>query len=451
MNTKKISMNVDLLNGPIFRSLVLFALPLLISNIFQQLYNTVDTMIVGYFLGDRSLAAIGACGPVFELMVGFALGIGTGLSMVIARFFGKGEPEQLKKAVASSIIIGLFVTIFVTFIAQISLKPLLEVLNTPDDIIEESYSYISTITLFIFVMFAYNLCSGILRAIGNSVMPLVFLIISSCTNIILDVLFITKFGLGLRGAAIATVISQGLSVILCLVYVMKWTKIIIPARKHFVISRKIYTELLTQGLSMGFMNCLVSAGSVILQSGINGLGYLTIAGHIAARKLYLFTIMPVMVIGMAGNTFISQNRGADNKERILKCIKCEYIYSIVTTLIVSSLIQIFADDLVRFISGSEEPTIINNGALYLRCVSPFYAILGILGSTRYALQAIGQKIMPIVSSIIEFFGKILFVLFLIPKYGYMAVIFCEPVIWCIMTVQLVISFYTNSYISSKEK
>lgn len=451
METRKRSLNIDLLNGPIFKSLVLFAIPLLISNIFQQLYNTVDTMIVGNFLGDQSLAAIGACSPVYELMVGFALGIGNGLSMVTARFFGRGDLDRLKKSVASSMVIGLIVTISVTIIAQISLYPLLELLKTPKDIIEESYGYISTITLFIIVMFAYNLCSGILRAIGNSIMPLAFLIVSSCTNIVLDILFIAKFGMGLQGAAIATVISQGLSVVLCIIYILKFTKMIIPSQKHFVFDRGIYGELLAQGFSMGFMNCLVSAGSVILQSGINGLGALTIAGHVAARKLYSFTVMPVMAIGMAGNTFISQNRGADNRDRIRRCLKCEYLYNITATIVISLLLQIFADDLVRLISGSNKPTIINNGSLYLRCVSPFYAVLGILGSTRYALQAIGQKIMPIVSSIIEFWGKIIFVILLIPKFHYMAVIFCEPVIWCIMTIQLVISFFTDSYMRGDRK
>ena len=159
--TQKFSTNIDLINGPIFKSLILFAIPMLISNIFQQLYNTVDTMIVGHYLGDTSLAAIGACSPVFDLLVGFALGIGSGLSIVSARFFGAGDRNLLKKSVASSIIIGLFVTIGVTTIAQLSLRPLLELLNTPADIIDESYGYISTITLFIIVMFAYNLCSGL--------------------------------------------------------------------------------------------------------------------------------------------------------------------------------------------------------------------------------------------------------------------------------------------------
>ena len=171
--------NVDLLKGKILKSLIIFAIPLLISNLFQQLYNTVDIMIVGNFLGDTSLAAIGASSAVYELLIGFALGIGNGLSMVAARSYGANDTKLLRKSVAGSIVIGIFITVIIMVISQLFLMPLLRLLNTPANIIDESYSYISTITSFVGVMFAYNLCAGLLRAIGNSFMPLVFLIISS--------------------------------------------------------------------------------------------------------------------------------------------------------------------------------------------------------------------------------------------------------------------------------
>ena len=193
----------DLLEGNILKSLILFAIPLIISNLFQQLYNAADTMIVGHFLGDESLAAIGACAAVYELLVGFALGFGNGLSMVVARSFGVGDKDLLKRAVAGSLVIGAAVTVGVMLIAQIGLRPLLVLLHTPSEIIEESYSYIYIVTICVGVMFAYNLLSGLLRAIGNSFMPLAFLIISSVINIVLDVLFITQFQMGIRGAAVA--------------------------------------------------------------------------------------------------------------------------------------------------------------------------------------------------------------------------------------------------------
>lgn len=252
-----ITKNIDMIQGPIFRSLVLFALPLLGSNIFQQFYNTMDTMIVGNYLGDVSLAAIGVCTPIYDLMVGFALGIGNGLAIVTAKL-GSGDMNQLKKSVASSLVIGLFSSLVITVTAQICLYPLLRVLNTPPEIIDEAYSYISTVTIFVVVMFAYNLCAGLLRAVGNSFMPLVFLVVSSCINIVLDILFITRFNMGVRGAAVATVISQGLSVVLCAVYILKKSRILVPEREHFKADKRMYQELLGQGFSMGFMaaSCL---------------------------------------------------------------------------------------------------------------------------------------------------------------------------------------------------
>ena len=438
--------DVDLLHGPIFKSLVIFAIPLLISNVFQQLYNTVDTMIVGNYLGDVSLAAIGSCTSIYDLLVGFALGIGNGLSIVTARSFGSGDHKLLKKSVASSIVIGVVSSIVITIIGAIILHPLLVLLDTPANIIEEAYSYISVITLFIIVMFAYNLCAGLMRAIGNSFMPLIFLIVSSCCNVVLDILFITSFNMGIQGAAVATVISQGISVLLCIVYIMKKTKILIPSKEHFKVDKALYKELIGQGFSMGFMSCIVSAGSVILQYGINGLGYLTIAGHTAARKLYMFFNMPFTAMAMAISTFVSQNKGADQGKRIRQALRYAYIYDVVLAAIVTIELLLFATNLVQLISGSTEPVVINNGSLYLKIVGPFYMILGILMQTRYALQGIGQKMLPLISSVIEFVGKIIFVIAFIPQFGYMAVIFCEPVIWCVMAIQLVYSFYSNSYI-----
>lgn len=446
MRKSLLKADVDLLNGPIFKSLVIFMIPLLISNVFQQLYNTVDTMIVGNYLGDTSLAAIGSCTSIYDLLVGFALGVGNGLSIVTARSFGSKDENLLRKSVASSIVIGIVVSLTITIIGSLILYPLLQLLNTPAEIIKEAYSYISVITLFIVVMFAYNLCAGLMRAIGNSVMPLIFLMVSSVLNIGLDILLITQFHMGVMGAAVATVISQGVSVLLCIIYILKKTRILLPSKEHFKVDRPLYNEMLGQGFSMGFMSCIVSAGSVVLQYGINNLGYLVIAGHTAARKLYMFFNMPFVAMAIAMSTFVSQNKGANQGKRIRQAIQSCYIYDIVMAGIVTVILLLFATALVKFISGSSESIVLNNGAMYLRIVGPFYAVLGILMQTRYALQGIGMKILPLVSSIIEFVGKVIFVVLLIPQFEYMAVIFCEPAIWCVMAIQLVITFYTNSFI-----
>lgn len=446
-----ISLKTDLLKGNILKSLIIFAIPLLISNIFQQLYNTMDTMIVGNFLGDTSLAAIGACTAVYDLLVGFALGIGNGLSIVTARSYGSKDEKLLKKSVAGSVVIGVFVTVVIMIISALFLFPLLKFLNTPAEIINESYSYISTLTLCVGVMFAYNLAAGLLRAIGNSIMPLVFLMISSVLNIILDICFITVFDMGIFGAAVATVIAQGISAVLCISYIYKKNPVLIPSKEDFEVDKELYKELLGQGLSMGFMLSIVSTGTVVLQTAINNLGYLIIAGHTSARKLFSFCMMPVATISLSLATFVSQNKGADQGERIRRAVRYGNLLALLWSIIISVVLFLGAETMVKILSGSSESVVIENGAKYLIINAPFFCVLGVLLNLRNALQGIGKKVVPLVSSIIELCGKILFVIFLIPSLKYFGVILCEPVIWCFMCLQLVYAFYRDPYILKYSK
>ena len=439
---------IDMIHGPIFKSIVLFAIPILISSVFQQLYNTMDTFIVGRFLGDTALAAIGSVNSVFDLINGFALGIGNGLAIVTARAFGSGDQEELKKSLAGTLLIGVASSVHITILAFIVIKPLMHAINVPNHVFNQAYSYIIWIILFLTIMFAYNLAAGLLRAIGNSVMPLLFLIFSSLLNVGLDILFITQFHLGVAGAAIATVIAQGISVLLCIIYIIKKTEILIPQRKHFTYDPALYKELLGQGYAMAMQSAIVNSGSVILQSGINNLGADIIAGHTAARKLYMFCNMPFTAMGQGIATFISQNTGAQKPKRIRKAMRDSYLYDLIVAIFMTVFLGFCAPAMVSFISSSHNPTIVNNGSLYLRIVAPNYAVLGVLMQTRSALQGIGQKILPLISSVIEFFGKILFVIAFIPKFKYMAVIFCEPTIWIVMTIYLLFAFWRTDFVKS---
>ena len=446
-----LSGNVDLMHGPIFQSLLLFMIPILISNLFQQLYNTVDTMIVGNVLGDTALAAIGSCGSIYELLVGFGLGIGNGLAIVAARSYGAQDTDLLKRTVAGSIVIGLAASLVITGAGLVGLRPLLELLDTPAEILEDAYSYIHIIDLGILVMFAYNLCAGLLRAIGNSVMPLLFLVLSSVLNVALDLWFIVGLGMGVRGAGVATVVAQGISVLLCLGYILKKTQILIPGREHFRVGRHLYWELFSQSISMGLMSSIVSAGSVILQYGINGLGTLVIAGHTAARKLFCFTNMPLLAMATAGSTFVSQNCGAGQPERVRRGMKEIWLFSVGVAVVATLLMRGTAEWMVGFVSGSSEAVVLQNGARYLQWTAPFYSVLGVLLSTRYALQSLGQKVLPLISSVIEFVGKVIFVAVFIPRFAYDAVILCEPIIWCFMTAELVWVYFHDPFVYPERK
>lgn len=431
---------------PIVKSLDVFAASLFCSNIFQQLYNTIDIMIVGNFLGDSSLAAIGASSSIYELLLGFCFGVGNGLSIVVSRYFGQGDKTLLKKSVAGSIIIALILTAILMTASSLGLYPLMRALKTPENLLAESHSYVSTLTTFIGVMFAYNLLAGLLRGIGNSFMPLVFLIISSLTNILLDLLFITRFQMGIRGAAVATVIAQGFSVILCLIYIIRKTPILVPERQHFAVGKKLYCELTTQGLSMGFMNAVVSSGN----------RYLTECDQRSWRSVYRLPCNGKKV------KFLLSDAGQHHRSfhvhlcfpepwcrkqrtRIRKGIRTACIMDVCWGVTAIIILFSFARNLVSLF-GSTQDVILDNSALYLRFTAPFYAVLGILFNMRNSLQALGEKTKPLISSFIECAGKIIFALFIIPVMGYWGVIICEPLIWCFMTAQLVYCYLHVPYL-----
>ncbi len=445
---KKIK-SIDLLDSPIVSSLLIFALPILISNALQQFYNAADTTIVGNFLGFRSLAAIGATSAIYELIVGFAIGLANGMAIVVARHFGAGDLEKIKKAVAGSIVIGSILSLLVMIVGGVWLYGLLRLVHTPENIIDEAYSYIYIIMVFFFLTFFYNWSAAMLRAIGNSLTPLLILLFTSVINIGLDILFITRFNSGIKGAAIATVVSQAVSAILCIIYMCIKAKILIPGLRHFKYDFYVYSDLSTQGLAMGFMSSIVSIGTVILQTAVNSMGVSIIAAQITGRRIMFFLMMPMSSLATALTTFVSQNFGAGNKKRIKSAVKYANIINTIWSIITPAFVYILSIPVIRFISGSSDKGLISDAKLYIGMAAPFFWALGLVFNLRNALQGMDQKAEPILSSFIELVCKIACVIFIIPHAGYFAVVLTEPVIWVIMALQLAYSFYVRKKISEK--
>ncbi len=439
-------LQVNLLQGSITKGILLFAVPILLSNIFQQLYNTIDTIVVGNYLGDQSLAAVGASFAVFTLLIGFTLGMGNGMSLAVSRSYGSGDEVMLKKSVASSIVIGIITVVTMMLISHFFLWDLLVLLRTPNEILDEAYTYISIITTFMGITFIYNLLAGLYRAVGNSIIPLIFLIISSLLNIGLDLLFIVYFKMGIEGVAIATVIAQSFSVILSFIYLKVKLPLLIPRFRHFKIDLHLYKEVAGQGLSMALMYSLIFLGSLILQYAINDMGYLIIAGHTTARRVNSLFMMPVGTIATAISTLVSQNKGANNKERIIKGVKTGITIIWVWSLTAVILNFFLAEVMVESISGSDSALVLETGTRYLMWNVPFHFILAPLFVLRFTLQGLGEKLIPLVSSGIELALKIVFVIWFIPRMGYFAVIISEPVIWVFMTIQLIYAYRSNRYL-----
>lgn len=444
-------LEVNLLKDKISRSLILFALPILISGIFQQLYNTVDTVIIGHYLGDRSLAAVGASMAVFQVIIGISQGFGNGLSIVTARSYGAGDENLLKRSVAGSIIIGLLVVVTLMIITRFFLYDMLELLRTPSEIVDEAYSYIYIISMFISVTFMYNLLAGLYRAVGNSFMPLIFLVIASLLNIVLDLCFVIVLDMGIQGVAIATILAQSVSVVLSFGYLLKKMPILIPKRVHFKIELNLYLDLFGQGLSMALMTSIVFLASIVMQYAINDMGYLIIAGHTTARRLNNLFLMPLGTLGAAISTFVSQNKGADQRQRILEGVSYARKLVVFWGILMTVIVYMMSSLLIRATSGSEELLVIATGQKYMLWNAPFYFVAGVLFVSRYTLQGLGEKVLPLVSSIIELVLKIIFVAVLIPKMGYLGVVISEPVIWFVMTVQLILSYRKNDYMFGKHK
>lgn len=426
----------DFTQGPIFQQMMLFALPILISNIFQQLYNMADTIIVGHFLGEKALAAVGSTTAIFDLIVGFALGVGNGMGVVIARYYGAKDFTMVKKAVAATLVIGACMSLVVMIVGQLGLYPLLELLGTPDHIIQQAYDYIYLILMCIGVTFSYNLGAGLLRAIGDSLTALYFLIFSAALNVVLDLYFISVLQMGVRSAGIATIISQGLSALLCFFYIRKRVGILVPEKQHFGLHKPLYMDLLAQGFATGLVSSIVSIGTLILQTSINALGVSIIAAQTAARRIMYLSILPMSAMGATMMTFTSQNFGAHTYDRIRKAFKLASICVLTWGALAAIVLYFASPTMTGLLSGSDKPEIVHNATLYLRISSVFYPVLGILFLCNGTLQGLGRKIIPMTSSFLELLGKWTFVLFVIPSMGYLGVICCEPTLWVLMVLFL---------------
>ena len=437
---KGLNIKTDLTVGDPLKVTVLFALPIFISNILQQLYNLTDMSIIGHALGDDALSAIGSVSVIYNMFNSLLFGMGNGISIVISRYFGANDIKGLKKAVANTFFLAVGWIILITTIATTTLKPLMKLLNTQEELTDAAYSYVIIMLSLIVFPFTYNILSGLLRAIGNSIAPLVFLVISVTTNIGLDLLFVVGLGKGLPGAAFATVISQALCSLVCFIYIVKFVPELHFGKEDFKPNRGMIADLFAQGISFGLMFMVVNMGTVILQSAINGFGKTTIAAHATARKISELCMMSLSTLATAMSTFSGQNFGAGRydriKEGLRKVLFCGF--GIASFLIV--VIYTFGEHLVRLISGSSNANLISTAVFYLKVDLPFYYVLAVIVITRCVLQGMGAKIVPLIASIMELVTKIITASWLAHVLGYTGIAICEPITWSICALYIVIVF-----------
>lgn len=430
----------DLTTGKTWKLLLAFALPTLLSNVFQQFYNLADTAIAGHILGDNALVAIGASSTINSLVLSFAWGLNGGFGIIIAQSFGAKDNNKLKKSVAISLLINVIFSLLVLIVSVFASKPMLKLLNTPAARLDEANSYIAVILAFIIVPMLYNLEAVILRSLGDSKTPLYFLIFSSVLNILLDYVLIKFTNMGVMGAAVATVLAQFLSVVLCFIVILKNFKIIKLSKEDFKFSSALFKNMMGAGMAMAIMNSIFSIGSIIMQGSINALGDDIIAAHLGSRKVAEMFMQPLITIGTACSTFVGQNYGAGKIGRIKESIKYSTLYSLIWSVMTFFILWFSGGQIARLVTGSASQIVFENTQMYLRVNAPFYFVLGLLFTLRFSIQSVDRKVPPIVSSTMELASKIAAAYLFIPLWGYFGACIAEPLSWTLGAIYLLFVF-----------
>ncbi len=436
--------------GKPLKLILTFALPLFVGQLFQLFYNLADTRIVGATLGEEALAAVGATSTLSDLLVGLLNGITNGFAIVIATRFGADDEKGMKKAIGGTVILGISAALLISFCSLVFLNPILNFLNISSDLFAQSKAYISIILAGLIAATCYNICAAILRAIGDSFTPLIFLIISSVLNIILDYTFILLFSMGVGGAALATVISQAISAILCFIYMRRKYPQLTLSRQDICPEKETYTKLLSTGLSMGFMISFVYMGTFALQTSINTFHNNIIVAHMAARKATSIFMLPWSVLGTTLATFCGQNLGAGKYSRIKQGMRDTLLLTWGWCVLVIIMAFTIAPFIIRSITASSEPEIIDTACLYLRFNTSFYFVPAVICLFRNAMQGFGDTKTPVFSSSLELLAKVVAALLFAPALGYWGIIIAEPIAWIIMVIPLIVNTVRNPIFKQEE-
>ena len=433
-------MTKDMTKGNPLLLILGFCIPMVFGNILQQLYNLADTAIVGNFLNSNALAAIGLTGSVCFLVIGFATGLCTGLSIPVAQSYGAGNMQQMRRYMVNAVYIASAVCILLTAVTLLFCKPLLRLMQTPDYLMEMSAGYLTVIFAGLAATILYNLLAGFLRAMGDSTTPLIFLAVSSVLNIGLDLVMILVFRLGVIGAGLATVIAQGISALCCLYYMYRHFPVLTFSPEEFRPDVRLTAKLCGVGLPMAFQFSITAIGTIILQTAVNGFGGAVIASVSTAQKIQNVVIGPMESMGITMATYCGQNLGASRLDRI----KSGLHSSTVTTLLYAAAAYLFCffcgKYFVYLFLAKDDPAfaaVLEHSVQYLKISGLFYPILSILFLLRNSLQGMGYSFLPMCAGIVELAARIFAVGVLIRQYGYTGVCLASPAAWTAAGIMLI--------------
>lgn len=437
----------DMTQGPVAKQILTFSIPMLIGAVFQQLYNMVDSIIVGRYVGPNALAAVGTSFPIVFLLISLVMGLTVGSGVIISQFFGAKKQDQVQRAVSTALIFQAVAAVILTGVGIVLSRPLLQLLRTPAEVINDSAAYMQIYFFGLVFLFAYNSFAGFLRSIGDSKTPLYFLIISTLVNIALDVYFVANLGWGVRGVAWATLIAQGVSSILCAIYISYRVPLLRVGFKEWVFDRSIFSSMLRIGIPSAVQQSVASMGFMAVQSLINSFGPATMAANTAAARIDSFAMMPMMNLGMAVSTFAGQNIGAGNLERVRKGLFATMAMIAVSATVMGVLVYSLGPQLIQLFIKAEEVDVISRGVEYLRIVSMFYILFGIMSTFNGVLRGAGDTMVPMYTIIIDLGSRVLAAYWLtsLPHISYRGVWWAMPVGWGVASLIPTLRFFSGAW------
>ncbi len=419
----------DMTQGAPMKLILGFSVPLLFGFLFQQFYSVVDTVIVGRFLGVNALAGVGSTGSVNFLIIGFCMGVCNGFSIPLAHKFGAKDYSGLRQFTANSMWLSVAFAAVMTLATSLLCGKILELMKTPEDIFEHAYSYIFIIFIGIPATYLYNMLSGIIRAMGDSKTPLAFLTLSSLLNIVLDLVCIINLGMGVAGAAVATVVSQGISGLLCLLYMVKKFPLLHIQKEEWKMNPSHMAMLCGMGIPMGLQYSITAIGSVILQTSVNTLGSTAVASVTAAGKVGMFFCCPFDAMGSTMATYGGQNVGAKKLDRLGQGMRACVLIGVVYSALAFAVLSLFGDKLSALFLDNASPELLADAKLLLMINSAFFIPLALVNIVRFMIQGMGFGTFAILAGVCEMAARSLAGLILVPAFGFIGVCFASPLAW----------------------
>ena len=431
----------DLTVGSPMKLILGFAFPMFLGLLFQQFYSLVDTMIVGKYLGVDPFAGVGSTGSLNFIVIGFCMGLCSGFSVPISQSFGAKDFPLLRKMVTNSVWLCTFFSVVITTLMLLFCRPVLTWMNTPENIFEYAYIYIFIIFAGIPCTILYNMTAAILRALGDSKSPIIFLAISSAINIGLDLLLIIVFRMGVDGAALATVVSQGVSGVISIIYIKKKFDILAMEKGDWKLERHLAGKLTGVGIPMGLKYSITGIGSVILQTAVNGLGSIYVASMTAGSKINIFLACPFDALGQTMAPYAGQNIGARKLDRVGKGLRAACIIGFIVSGLMVIVVKLFGDQLTMLFLDEKDPVIMQNSTQFLIIVSAFYCLLTLVNTVRFTIQGMGFSSLAIIAGVMEMIARGIAGMLLVPAFGYLGACYSSPLAWLLADAFLIPAFF----------